>query len=97
VPDLYVFDTSAIAAFTDQEEGAAEVERLLDAARKGECQIEVCTISLMELYYVALQEKSEDEAIKLVALVKAWPVRWIYPDERTLLQAVRSRQPTVFQ
>ena len=87
MPDLYVLDTSAIAAFTDQEEGAAEVERLLDAARRGECQIEACTISLMELYYVALQEKSEDEATKLVALVKAWPVRWIYPEERTLLQA----------
>jgi predicted nucleic acid-binding protein len=72
VPDLYyVLDTSAITAFTDQEEGAAEVERLLDAARRGECQIESCAMSLMELYYVALQEKSEDEATKLIALVKA--------------------------
>ncbi len=87
MPDLYVLDTSAIAAFTDQEEGAVEVERLLDAARRDECQIEVCAISLMELYYIALQEKGEDEATKLIALVKAWPVRWIYPDERTLLQA----------
>ncbi|HEV8717898.1 MAG TPA: hypothetical protein VGX03_34405 [Candidatus Binatia bacterium] len=33
MPDLYVLDTSAIVAFTDQEEGADEVERLLDAAR----------------------------------------------------------------
>ncbi len=41
----------------------------------------------MELYYVALQEKGEDEATKLIALVKSWPVTWIYPDERTLLQA----------
>lgn len=87
MPDLYVLDTSAIVAFTDQEEGAAEVERLLDAARRDECQIEACAISLMELYYVALQEKDENEATKLIALVKAWPVRWLYPDERTLLQA----------
>jgi predicted nucleic acid-binding protein len=87
VPDLYILDTSAIATFTDQEEGAAEVERILEAARKGACQIEVCAISLMELYYIALQEKGEDEATKLIALVKAWPVKWIYPDERTLLQA----------
>ena len=79
MPDLYILDTSAIAAFIDQKEGAAEVERLLDAARRGECQIEACAISLMELYYVTLQEKSEDEATKLIALVKAWPVRWIYP------------------
>jgi hypothetical protein len=33
VAELYVLDTSAILAFTDQEEGAEEVERLLDAAR----------------------------------------------------------------
>jgi predicted nucleic acid-binding protein len=36
--------------------------------------------------YIALQEKDEDEATKLIALVKAWPVTWIYPDERLLLQ-----------
>ena len=87
MPDRYVLDTSAIAAFTDQEEGATEVERLLDAARRDECQVEACAISLMELYYIALQEKDEDEATKLIALVKAWPVTWIYPDERLLLQA----------
>ena len=87
MPDLYVLDTSAIVAFTDQEEGANEVERLLDAARADTCRLEACALSLMELYYVALQEKGEDEAAKLIALVKAWPVTWIYPDERILLQA----------
>ena len=87
MPDLYVFDTSALVALTDQEEGADTVEKLLEAARGNECQLEVCAISLMELYYVALQEKDEDEATKLVALVKSWPVTWIYPDERTWLQA----------
>jgi hypothetical protein len=30
VADLYVLDTSSIFAFTDQEEGADEIERLLD-------------------------------------------------------------------
>ena len=87
MPDCYILDTLAIAAFTDQEEGATEVERLLDAARRDACQVEACAISLMELYYTALQEKDEDEATKLIALVKAWPVTWIYPDERLLLQA----------
>lgn len=83
----YVLDTSAIFAFTDQEAGADKVEGLLDSARAKECRIAVCAISLMELYYVALREKGEDEAAQLVALAKAWPVTWIYPDEKTLLQA----------
>jgi uncharacterized protein len=73
----------------DQEEGAEEVGRLLEAARSHTCQIVVRALSLIEIYYVALQEQGEDEAARLLALVKAWPVTWIYPDERTLLQAAR--------
>ena len=46
-------------------------------------------MSLMELYYITLREQGEDEAIRLVALVKSWPVVWIYPDEKTLLQAAK--------
>ncbi len=87
MPDLFVFDTSAIVTFTDQEEGAEEVEQLLAAARANTCRIEICALSLMEIYYVALQEQGEDEAVRLLALVKSWPVTWLYPDERTLLQA----------
>ena len=45
--DLYVLDTSSIFAFTDQEDGADEVERLLDAAKQHKGRLEVCTISLM--------------------------------------------------
>jgi ribonuclease VapC len=89
VADLYVLDTSAIFAFTDQEEGADQVEGLLDAARANQCQLEVCSISLMELYYITMMERGEDEAARLVALVKSWPVAWVYPDEKTLLQAGR--------
>jgi predicted nucleic acid-binding protein len=89
VPERYVLDTSAIMAFTDQEDGAVEVERLLDSARANECRIEVCSISLMELYYIALRERGEDEAARLIALIKAWPITWVYPDEKVLLQAGR--------
>jgi predicted nucleic acid-binding protein len=89
VPELYLLDTSAIFALTDQEEGAEEVERLLQRARAGQCRLAACSITLMELYYVTLQEKGEDEAARLIGLVKAWPLRWVYPDERALLLAGR--------
>lgn len=88
-PERYVLDTSAIFSFTDQEEGAATVERLLKHARKKRCRIEICSASLMEVYYTTLREAGEDAAAKLVALIKAWPVRWAYPDEKTLLLAGR--------
>jgi len=85
--DLYVLDTSAIFAFSDQEKGADQVEALLKEATVGKCLLIACSISLMEVYYVTRMEEGEDKAAELVALVKSWPVEWIYPDERTLLQA----------
>jgi ribonuclease VapC len=84
-----VLDTSAILAFTDNEEGADEVQQLLEAARARRCVIDVCAISLMELAYITEREQGEDDAARLVALVKAWPITWVYPDEKTLLQAAK--------
>lgn len=46
---------------------------------------------LMEIFYTALREKGEDEAVRLLALVKAWPLEWVYPDEEMLLQAGRPK------
>lgn len=85
--ERYVLDTSAILAFLGGEQGADGVERLLRAARAGRIQVLVCSISLMEVFYTALRAKGEDEAVRLVALVRAWPLEWVYPDEKTLLQA----------
>jgi ribonuclease VapC len=89
VAELYVFDTSAIFTLTDQEAGADEVENILNTARADECQIEIGSISLIELSYMTLRELGEDKAVQLVALVKSWPITWVYPDEKLLLQAAR--------
>jgi ribonuclease VapC len=43
----------------------------------------------MELSYIMLREQGEDEAAQLVALVKSWPITWVYPDEKLLLQAAK--------
>ncbi len=83
----YVLDTSAILAFTGQEEGAEQVERLLDEANSHKTLLEACSISLMELYYIAFGRQGQDEALRLVGLVKSWPLALVYPDEKTLLQA----------
>ncbi len=87
--DLYVFDTSTILTLTDQEAGADEVEAILDTVSADACPIEVCAINLMELSYIALREQGGNDAAQLVALVKSWPVTWVYPDEKMLLQAAK--------
>jgi len=89
VAERYVLDTSAIFAFTDQEEGASQVERILDLAGKDQCRVEICSASLMELYYTTLQEVGEDQAARLLGMVKSWPIHWVFPDEQTLLLAGR--------
>lgn len=87
--ERYVLGTSAILAFLGGEQGADSVERLLRAARAGRIQVLVCSISLMQVFYTALRAKGEDEAVRLLALVRAWPLEWVYPDEKALLQAGR--------
>ena len=87
--DLYVLDTSAILTYTDQEDGVVEVTTLLENARFRRCRLEACSISLMEIYYITLRASGEDQAARLVALIKSWPLIWVYPDEKILLQVGR--------
>ncbi len=87
--ERYVLDTSAILAFLGGEPGADRVERLLRGTRTGRHEVLVCSITLMELFYTAMRAKGEDAAVRLLALVKAWPLEWVYPDEKVLLQAGR--------
>jgi hypothetical protein len=45
----------------------------------------------MEIYYITLRASGEDLTARLVALVKSWPLIWVYPDEKILLQAGKLR------
>ena len=81
----YLLDTSAVLAFVDGEEGADEVEDLLRNAAEGGIEVDVCSASLMELYYVSLQEDGEEEAAGLIGLVRSWPVTWVRPRDKDLL------------
>lgn len=87
--ERYVLDTSAILAFLGGERGADKVERLLRGSRACRFRVLACSIMLMEVFYTAIREKGEDEAVRLLALMRAWPLEWVYPDEKVLLQAGR--------
>jgi len=87
--DRFLLDTSAVFALTDLEPGFEPVDRLLKAARDDNAEVFLCTLSLMEIYYVSLQEQGEDSAARLVSLVKAWPTSWAQPTEKDLLLAGR--------
>jgi PIN domain nuclease of toxin-antitoxin system len=94
VAECYVLDTSAILAFLGDERGADKVERLLRGSRARRFPVLACSITLIEVFYTAMRAKGEDEAVRLVAVVKAWPLEWVPPDEKELLQAGRLRRRT---
>ena len=85
----HLLDTSAVFALLDDEPGADEVQRLLDGAAAGGPRVFLCTFTLMEVYYVSLQEKGETEAARLIALIKSWPIQWAAPTEKDLLRGGR--------
>jgi predicted nucleic acid-binding protein len=48
----YLFDTSALIAFFNEEDGASEVQVLLEGVDRGVAEGFVSTISLTELFYL---------------------------------------------
>ena len=67
----YLLDTSAIFAFTDNEEGADLVGDLLARAKKKEISLHISKMTAMEIYYVSLQEGDEKEAYDRLLLVRS--------------------------
>lgn len=87
--ESYVLDTSAIFTLTRDERGRDTVEDILISAQKGKCRVYLSFISLMEIYYITWQEKSESSAKELVILVKSLPVEIMESSERIALSAGR--------
>lgn len=82
-----VLDTSAIICVLEDEPGADLVEERLRSARAGTAQLGASFVSLVEIYYKAHQSQGRQRASHLVAVMKSWPVEFIYPDEPLCLAA----------
>ena len=74
VPPRYVLDTSALLTLIEDEAGADQVQTLLEQATRGEVSLLVSFISFMEVYYISLQERGQEEAQERVQLMAALPV-----------------------
>ena len=73
-PPRYVLDTSAVLTLIEDEAGADQVQTLLEQAKRGEVSLLVSFISFMEVYYISLQERGQEEARERVRLMAALPV-----------------------
>ena len=82
-----LLDTSALFAYTDQEEGAGLVESVLQAAKDGKFAAYISSMTIMELYYISHQEMGEEAARQLVLLVRSLPVQELPLSEDLILPA----------
>ena len=83
--EAHLLDTSAMLTFIENENGADRVETLL---RQPETI--VTWVTMVEVYYITLQERSEVDAERRHALIKALPIKFVMSvDESTMLEAAR--------
>lgn len=65
----YVLDTSALLAYIEDEEGATEVEALLQRAVDGEVSLFISVVSCIEVFYISWQEQGKEVAIERLKLM----------------------------
>jgi predicted nucleic acid-binding protein len=82
---ISLLDTSALLTFIEDEEGADRVEQLLKRP-----ETLVTWVSLLEIYYITMQERGETEAVQRHELLNALPVTLVHNvDENILIEAAR--------
>lgn len=82
---LYILDTSALVAFIEKEPGMEEVQALL-----GKQTILLPFVTLMETYYVTLQEQGQSIADKRYHFIRNLPITILWQvNETTLRVAAR--------
>lgn len=87
--EVYVLDTSAILTYIEDEEGSDFVENLLIRAEAAEIDIYLAFISLTEVFYITMQEKGDEEAIKRIELLRSLKIRIEESNEDLNLKAGR--------
>ena len=85
--DIFVLDTSALLTFIEDENGSEYIENLLLGAEREEEVIYVSFISLAEVFYIIIQEKSESEALRRIKLIQSLAVKVIESNESLNLRA----------
>jgi len=65
----YVLDTSALLTYIENEEGAVEVEALLEKALNDEAVLYISMVSCIEVFYITWQEQGKEAAAERLKLV----------------------------
>jgi predicted nucleic acid-binding protein len=85
--EIYIFDTSALLAYIEDEDGAEDVETLFIKAESGDAEIYISFISLTEIFYITIQERGEAEASNRIKLIQSLAVKIVESYEDLNLNA----------
>lgn len=83
----YLFDTKALIAFFNDEEGAELVEKLLREVDTGKAEGFISSITLTEIYYLYSRRLGEEVARKRVEQIRFSNLRIVPIDEDVALKA----------
>lgn len=87
----YLLDTSALLTFSGDEPGADAVGLLLAKGRRGDIQLYMSFISVMEAGYKAYQARGEDGLAALLASVQQLPVARVDVSDELIALAARMK------
>ena len=83
----YLFDTKAVIAFFNNEDGAEFVEKLLKEVDEGKAEGFISSITLTEIYYLYLRRAGEEVARKRVEQIRLSNLKVVPIDEEVALKA----------
>jgi predicted nucleic acid-binding protein len=87
----YVLDACALIAAVFAEKGGHSVKDLIDAAQRSECDVFMCNINLLEVYYGVLRDIGSQHAEEILESVRASSIHVVgaLDDERIFREAGR--------
>lgn len=86
LPD-YVLDAFAFTAYLQNEPGAARIEKIIEGAREGKCNVYMSIINLGEILYNTERKYGFTKAQETLALIQKMPIEILPADNQTVLAA----------
>ena len=85
--DRYLFDTSAILAFWQDEAEAPQVRDLIQQASRGTCEAYISFMTIFEAYYITKRETGENKANEIYYYLHNFPFERVNMEEDILITA----------
>lgn len=87
--NLFVFDSFALLAFFQAEEGAETVKVILEKALKKEAHVYMSAINLGEIYYLSVRKLGEIQAEQMLDDIEKLPITIEEASLERIMEAAR--------